>query len=735
MEPSNPPAAPAWPFVDDRAALASPYPGGEDRHTLAPMLLQNWQTAVRWRLLIAGIIVAALAAGFIITMLTAPQYTAGSRIQLTRAGSNVAEVGADPYKNYYDDQFFDTQYALLKAPSLAERVARNLRLADDPSFFAAHGVKAGVPEPGSPANAAQRRARERTAAGLLLTNVSIVPVTHSDLVEIKYTSRSPQLSARIANAWPQEYVGANMDRQYATTGDARRFLEERLESLRGRLNESENALISFANAQNIVKIGGVRDAQGRTSEPETLVASNLVALNSALVQARTERIAAQSRARGVGNANIAEANESSTIAALRARRAELAADYAKILTQFEPGYGTAKATKSQIDVIDAAIARETSRLVAARQSNFAEAAQREKELAAQVDGLKSQFDQQQRDTIRYNLLQREVDTNRQLYDALLQRYKEIGVAGAVGSTNIVLVDRAEVPQSPASPNLMQNLLIALIAGLVLAAATVLALEQIDETIHNPSDVEKLLRLPVLGAVPFVEDLSPELLSDSRSHLSESYFSVWTALALATSHGFPRSLLVTSAQPGEGKSVTSLSLAIAAGRAGMRVLLIDGDMRKPTLDDLLGLPNEHGLSNLLSGEEFRPGLIQESKYRGVSLLPSGPKPPSASELLAGPRIAGLVQTLASQYDAVIIDGPPVVGLADAPLLGAVVESCVFVTQANKMAIRTIRNSLQRLRSANTRLIGAVVTKLDLDRDRYGYGYSYEYGSERPAQAVA
>lgn len=732
MEPSNIATESDWPFPD-QSGLERTGGRSESRHALASTLKEYWQIAVRWRLLIAAIVLVTLAVGLVVTVMTPRLYTTGARIQISRGDSNVANVRGESDKNYFDDQFFDTQYALLKAPSLAQRLARNLKLADDTSFFEAHGVDPAALGLDDRANASKRRTREELAAGLLLGGLTIAPVTHSDLVEIKYTCRSPRWSALIANAWPQEFIGANMDRQFATTGDARVFLEDRLGKLRLKLDDSENALITFAASRNIVKIGGTRDAQGRSSEPETLVASNLVALNAALVQARTERIGAQSRARSGAESSVADGNQSATMATLRSRRADVAAEYAKLSTQFEPGYVTLDATERQLEVIDAAIAKESSQLAAGRRASYAEAARREIELAQQVNQFKSQFDQQQRDTIKYNMLQREVDTNRQIYDALLQRYKEIGVAGSVGSTNVVLIDQAKMPGSPSSPNLTRNLLLSLLIGFVLAGIGVVAIEQVDESVHNPSDAEQLLKLPVVGAVPFIDKITPQMLRDQRSDLAEAYFSVWATLALSTSQGFPRSLMVTSSQPGEGKSLTSLSLAIAAGRAGKRVLLVDGDLRKPTLHSLLGLPNERGFSNLLTGEEIVPGMILETEYRGVSFIPSGPKPPSASELLAAPRTTEVIKKLVSQYDVLIVDGPPVIGLADAPLLGAILVCCLFVTQANRVPIRTVRNSLQRLRAANISLVGVLLTHIDVLRDQYGYSNSYGYGDDAQASA--
>lgn len=709
---------------------AAPQGASDDEwHGLAPILLQYWQAVIRWRLLIAGIIIACLVAGTIMTMLKPPLFTARSQIEISREQKNITNVpGIDQGSGYYDAEFYDTQYALMRVRSLAERVARNLKLTDNPAFFAAHGVE--LPKTGAAASAAlsssERKAREDMAAGLLLGGIAIQPVQNSSLVDITYTSRSPEWSEKIANAWPEGFIGATIDRQFASSADARRYLEERLASLRGKLEQSEHALITFGNEHNIVPLGGSRDANGRTEQPRTLVASNLEALNAALIQARTERIAAESRARTRAGENSPEVLANGVISGLRAKRAEIASDYARLLVQFEPSYPSARAIKRQMDALDTAIANETARISGSRQASYNEALQRENELAAQVEALKGQFDQQQRDTIQYTIYQREVDTNRQLYDALLQRYKEIGVAGSVGATNVVIVEKALRPGGQSSPNLTLNLMIALLAGLALSAAAVFALEQIDEGIRNPADVEKLLRLPLLGNVPLTDGKPEAKLADPKSPLSEAYFSVRTTLALATSHGLPRTLAVTSAQPGEGKSLTSLALASTIGRTGRRVLLIDGDMRSPSVHKLVGGDNARGFSNILAGEDNYASLIRETGLKGVSALPAGPTPPSAAELLSSDRLDQILETLLTRFDHIVIDAPPVIGLADAPLIGRAVEGCVFVIEAERVAVRTIRSALQRLQVGQNHVYGGIVTKVDFSRHSYGYGYGYGHG---------
>ncbi len=713
---------------DERGA--SLRPAGFVDHTLTPLAIKYWHLAVRWRWLIGAIVATCVAAGLVTLMLSPSLYTAQAQIEISREQKNVTNVQSlDSNEAAYSEEFYDTQYQLLRAGSLAERVARSLKLADSADFFAAHGVE--LPASQGPLTAAERKSRESWAAGLLMGNVRVDPIRNSSLVNISYTCRSPDWAARIANAWPQGYIAATMDRGLASTADARSFLEGRLEDLRARLARSERDLIGFARARNIVTLGAVRDGNGKTSEPQTLVAQDLAALNTALIAARTERISAESRARTPAMENTAEVLQSGTIASMRARRTEVSAEYARLLVQFEPGYPAARALKAQMDSLDAAIGREIGRVQGSRRANYSEAVKRENELASQVARLKSQFDQQQHDTIQYNVYQREVDTNRQLYDALLQRYKEIGLSGSVGATNIAMVDPARAPGGPSAPRLSSFLTMALLAGLALSIAAIFGLEQIDNGVRRPEDIEHFFKLPLLGNVPKVGGDVLAQLDDPKSQIFESFQSARAVLSFASSRGLPRTLLVTSARPGEGKSTTAFALAMAVARSGKRVLLIDADMRSPSIHRMIGGKNDRGFSNLITGGDVSAETIVETSVNRLSVLAAGPKPPSSAELLNVEHLQDVFGALLQRFDYLLIDGPPVLAMADAPILAAAVEGTVFVIEAEKTPVRAARHALERLRLVNAHVVGALVTKIDYHQLGYGYGYgygnSYAYGS--------
>lgn len=703
-----------------------------------PVLLQYWQVVLRWKWVILGILLTSLAIGLVATLLTTPRYTATSRIEISREQKNITKVeGLESPDAGRDLEFYQTQYALLSARSLAERVARTLNLSAKQEFFQAHGAKTAdqslfFSDSDKPLTSSQRENREKLAVDLLLKNIAISPIRGSSLVDINYTSASPALSAQVSNAWTQQFIATSMDRRFSSTADARKFLEGRLADLRARLETSERELVNYASQKGIVALGKSESDDGKTVVERTLVSSDLEALNLALARATADRVNAESRAnvRSRSGAN-AEALGNLAITSLRQRRAEASAEYAKLMVQFEPGYPVAKALSEQIRNLDASIAREEARVQNSRSAEYTEALQREQSLKNRVAELRSELDEQQRDSIQYNIYQREADTNRELYNGLLQRYKEIGVAG-VGANNIAIVDTAKIPEKPSSPNLPLNMILSLMLGIGLAGVATFALDQIDEGLRDPSQVNRVLRVPLLGSVPDVEEEDTlAVLNDAKSSLSEAYLSIRSNLAFTTDHGVPRAFMVTSTRPAEGKSTTSLAMATVLGRTGKNVLIIDADMRSPSMHGFLGANNSQGLSNFLAGDNDWAALIRPTTSKGLSLMSAGPTPPSAAELLSSDRMSHLVQHALERYDHVVIDSPPILGLADAPLLSRAVEGCLFVVEADGVAMRGIKNSLDRLRAVHAHILGAVVTKLRQRQSGYGYGYGYgySYGKDR------
>ncbi len=700
-----------------------------------PLLRQYLRIAMRWRYVIIGSVVAFVLAGLIITLLMTPKYTAQTTIEISREASKITDFqGVDREASVADQEFYQTQYGLLRSRLLSERVAAQLKLVDDKSFFEMFGVSDRDPAfqlVNGRYPASGRAVRQRKAGEVLVKNLAIVPTRLSRLVDIRFTSPDPVFSARVANAWAENFIQTNLERKVQATSYGRNLLQRQLAQLKERLDASQRQLVAYASAERIINLPAQSGGDGRTTSERSIVADDLAALNSALSQATADRIQAEARYQQAGRSGAStEALRNQAINNLRQRRAELAAEYQRLMVQFEPGYPAAQAIQSQITQLDRSIAREEGRVSGSLQADYREAREREQALQAKVDQLKASYLDLRRRSIQYNIYQQEVDTNRALYDGLLQRFKEIGVAGGVGVNNISVVDPADVPQKPSSPRLLINLAVALLAGLGLGALAAFALEQIDEAIADPGEVERRLGLPLLGSVPKLESGTPkEALLDRKSELIDAYLAVQTNLAFTTEHGVPRSFAVTSTRPAEGKSTTALALATTLARAQRRVILVDGDMRSPSVHHLGGVDHDHGLSNFLSGQDDIAPLTFRMNDLGFTAMSSGPIPPNAAELLTGNRLSMLIDRLLEDYDHVVIDSPPVMGLADAPLIASRVEGVIYAVESHGIRSSMVRTALGRLASANARVLGGVLTKFEAKKAHFGYGYEYGYGYGR------
>lgn len=699
----------------------------------APPIRRLIRAASRWRwVLLGGIILGALA-GILMTALMTPQYASTARLEITRETARVVDIDSVQRDTSIGDQeFYQTQYGLLQTKALAERVVRDLGLADNPAVLRMFGREELLEGGGSLLSSARRSERVEAMGKVLLEHVGIAPVRGSRLVDITAVTPDPALSQRIAQSWSKLFIETNLERRYEASDYARRFLESRLEQMRGRLEESERKAVAFAARQGIILLPSVAGRDGTPAGERSLVTDDLMALNNALAIATAERFQAQSRLSRRPDATSG-ALENDAISRLREERAQAQADYAKMMNQFEPGYPPAQALQAQIRSLDSALRAEEGRVGTSIRQDYQSAVARERMLTGRVAALKDQLSDLRRRSIQYNIFQRDADTNRELYNALLQRYKEIGVAGGIEKNNVSVVDGPKLPDRPSSPNLMVNLFLAMLLGGMAGAGTAAAIGQIDEGISDPAETEARLGHPLIGTVPRVRGETPiEALENPRSPLVEAYLAIQATLELATSRGTPRSLAIISTRPKEGKSVTALALAKSLARAGRKVVLIDADLRAPSVHTLFGLDNRGpGVSNYLAGMDSLAGMVHPTAQPGLSAITAGPHPPNAADLLTGDRLGQLVARLQDEFDHVILDSPPVIGLADAPLVAAAVDSVLYVVEARAIQAGVASRALQRLQAAQANIAGIVLTKFEPRHAHlgYGYGYGYEYSYDR------
>lgn len=697
-------------------------------------LLAYWHILVKRRRLIAGVLAGVVALALLLTLMTQPMYRATALMQVEKEGPPiVATQGAMPFYDGWDPEFLTTQYELLRSRALAERVANEMNLTaetlqglNDPGWL---GRVIGLlrPAPKAKAEDANRpqssEALLKQATGIIQGGLSVNPVKESRLVRLAFDSPDPAFSARVVNAVAEGFIASSLERRMGTTSYAKTFLEDQLAQTKGKLEDSERKLVEFAQKEGLVNTG---------SDGTSLATQNLTELNGLLAAAQSERIRAQARWRQASGGSLSsDMLSSSGIGGLQQQRAALQGQYQQKLQTFKPDYPEMVQLKAQIDAINREIGAESGRIRAAVKAEYDAASSNEGMLKAQIANLRGEALDTDSRSITYNILKREADTNRQMYDSLLQRFKEVGAAGDVRTNNISIIDRAQ-GGFRFKPNLFKNLAMGLLAGLLLGILLAFVLEFLDDTLKTPEDLEQKLRLAVLGVIP---KLGPKVSlanasTDPRSSFSEAYRSVRTALQFATDHGVPRSLLVTSPSPGEGKSTTALSLARNFAQLGKRVLLIEADLRNPSLHKTLGIKGEAGLSNLLSGANSLAEVTLATDEERLSVILAGPLPPNPAELLSGSKFISMLTVACERYDQVIIDGPPVLGLADSPILSNAVEGTLLVVTSGKTRIATAQQALKRLLAARGRIVGALLTKYDSKAAGYrqDFQYGYYYGGK-------
>ncbi len=667
-----------------------------------------------WRWLILGAIGVGLVGAIIITLLTAPTYRSWVTLEVNPPTVEIMDEQSRDRSstgvNSWD--YVATQVGLLSSRSIAERAAQDLNLASNEQYVGTEG------------DASQRL---KAATSKIADGLDVEVPEEGQLIRFSFVAETPQLSAAIANQVAESFINSNLQRRYEASAYARAFLEKQIAKTRSDLERSERQLVAYAQAQGIINTGS-GEAGSTPTDANSIQGESLVALNRALAEATARRVAAEGAYRSASLAGALDASQNTQ--PLRQSRAALEAEYQEKRTLMKPDHPDMVSLRSRIEELDKQIAREGSAAAGGRASSllaeFRAAASAERALQGRVAALKGSVLDLRGRSIQYNILQREVDTNRSLYDALLQRYKEVGVAGGIGTAPVSIVDRAEVPASPYKPNLLLNLLLGFGLGLASGLAAAVALEYLYDTIKTRDDVRHKLGLACLGAIPKTagQDSFIEELKDPSSIVSEAYSAVVTSLRFSTEEGLPKALVVTSTRSGEGKSSTALAVAQNFARRGASVLLIDSDLRKPAFK---AASDKVGLTRLLTGDgEAARSHIVPTQFSDLWLMPSGPLPPNPADLLSTGRFQEILAEVTGHFDIIIIDAPPLIGLADSLLLSSVTGHVMFVIEAGKTRTKAAVEALRMLGGSGTHIIGATLTKSTEDMGGYGYK-AYGYGS--------
>lgn len=688
---------------------------------------------VRANLVAISLLIAiSLALAIVVTMLQTPRYTAETTVQINDQSAQILgkqdDISQDPVVSSADtERFLQTQVDILKSRALAQRVAQKLRLFGNSKFYDAMGIR-------QPRSDLSKAELEDLTLNVIEDARDISLPRNSRLATISFISAQPDLAARIANTMADEFIQANLQRRFDSSAYARDFISGQLSEARAKLERSERELNAYARQAGLIRDRDPGSAPDQRRTSGSVTTASLLEINTAANQAEASRIAAQQRWELISKTNPLNAPDvlnNPAISALLSERARLQSELEKQRTNHLDDYPAVAQLRAQVDVINTQLQTVAQTVRASVKQQYDAAVATEQSLKQQVAELKGSSLEEQDRLVTYNLLAREADTNRTVYEGLLQRYKELNAAAGISASNISIIDPAVAPIRPSSPNLFRNLLLALVIGVGAAAAFVYLRTLLDDSVRVPEDVEGKLDMPLLGVIPLVDEMEVDkAIEDPKSPISEGYNSLRSSLLYSTAAGLPKTMLVTSSQPSEGKSTTSMAIATGMARLGMKVLLMDLDLRRPSLHRLLTGPNVNnnvGMSSLLTLQCSIDEAIQNTDQENFKVITSGPLPPSPSELLSTNRLQVLLHELGERFDFVVIDSPPVLGLADAPLLAALVDGVVMVVQSDRSRRGSLKTSLRRLRSMRSNLLGAVLTKFDSNKTghRYSEYYGYNY----------
>lgn len=701
-------------------------------------LREYWEIIWKHKLTVIVFLLISLIATAVSTSLQPLIYRSTLTLQIERS-SNRAFNNSNMmmYEDFYSTDFYQTQYELLKSLSLAERVARDLELTSydrfkgkgNTSFIedsVISGKAAGIDGEDDSVGKDEPLYEPEQFAGILRAGLTISPIKNSRLSHISFDSESPQLAADVVNSYARNFMDMNIERRVADASYAQKFLTEQIKQVRANLEDSELRLVEYAGDKKIANL----------DDKLSGYLQKLKILNERLITVEATRISAQAyydEMKAIGTGSIPQVTDSLLIHSLKRSLASLTSEYNEDLSIYKPAYPGMVQKRGKITALQNKLREEVDNIERTLETKYKASFREESMLKSRIRQINQEVLDMRKRTTDYQAIKRDVDTNLVLYDSLLQQVKEIGVTAGVTSNNISIVDTGRVPLSSYKPDLRKNLMMALVVGLLGGIGLAFLFDKLDDTIKTSQQLEKLTGLAVLGIVPEVDKKSIGITSvgllakdDPKSPVAEAYRSFRTALSLSTVDGHPSVLHISSSGIGEGKTTTALGASMTFIQAGARVLLVDADLRSPSIHRELSLPNELGLTSYLAGDYRLDKVLHDlTNIDGLWVLPAGPIPPNPAELLASSKMQKFLSTAEEQFDIVIIDGPPVLGLADSLVLSNMASATVLVVDSGTTRKGILSDTMKRLQGVNANVIGTILTKYNQGHSSYHYLYSY-YG---------
>lgn len=734
-------------------------PAGEGSAQTVPLpatsqpvhLLDRLNALFKHRRLAGTAFLVVVTAMMVQTYSTIPLYQTSSRVLIQDERSiAVGNLSVnDPAFWQESEPYYKTQYSILQSRALARRVVARLDLAHHPDF------SGDAPQPRDPISllrrgraaasawirslvfrrqpaaatppAADESAQEAGLVSAFLGGLSIRPEQGTRLVQIVYTHNDPQFAADAANAVADEYAQQNLDLRLQNTQKTLTWLNQELQRQEQQLAKSEGALTNYRESNNALSL----------EDRQNIVVTRLNQLNDAVTRARTERLSKEAVYNQLKGADPASdeidafpiVGSNSAVVDARNQLSTLLAQRSALSQRYLPDHPTMKSLQTQIDNARRQLVAERTKVIESVKNDYLAALAQERNFAGSLEQQKNASMDLDRKSGDYRILQRQADSDRQVYQSLLQQQKELMVVANSRANNVQVMDRADVPKVPISPNPRRDWLTAILAGLGIAIGLAFGIEYLDDTVKTPEDITRRLTLPLLGLVPALRGERVPILTESVPHdFGEAFRSLRTSLVFTAGSESTRIIAVTSSQPLEGKTTTACNLAMALALGGSRVLLIDADMRRPGLHKTMGLENAMGLSHLLVGQARVREVVQRTAEANLVVITAGRTPPNPSELLGSARMNSFLANLASgPFDWIIVDTPPVLAVTDAVIIAPKVSGVVFVVGSEMTRRAHAERALETLQSGRPQSIGAVLNRVDFDRNKYYYSryYGYQY----------
>src|SRR5271170_4267957 len=679
-----------------------------------------------------------------------PVFEASGSIAINKPDSSLGNFNNSTTFNldYYDPTDLETEVKILQSDLLALQVVKDLSLDRRPEF----GGKA-VPSSSSLDLAPDPLQADPTRTSALLSNfrgnLKVTLAPNTKIIEVHFRSTDKVLAANVVNKLMEDYTENNFKSRFDSTMQAEDWLKNQLVDLQMKVETSQEKLVRYQKEHEILGI----------DEKQNITTSKLDELNKALTAAESERMDKESVYRLVQSgdadtiasaATVLEAagsgtqSASSLLEGLRAKEADVKIQAAELSTQFGPSYPKVAQLNGQLKEIDTQILSETKKVAGKIRGQYLAALQRENMLHDALEKQKQEANKLNESAIQYSLLKRDLDTNRQLYEGLLEKLKEAGVSAGLRSNNFRIVDVARVPTGPIEPNIPRNLSFAFMLGLTSGVGLAFLLEGLDNTVRTTEQAQMISGLPPLGMIPLgsrtaregaggrrlviaTSKEAVELITQVRpqSQMAESYRALRTSLLLSNLGAPPRVIMVTSALPQEGKTTTSINCAVVLAQKGIRVLLIDADLRRPSIHKTLGMGPRSGLSNVLTGSATLQQTITRSTILpNLSVLPAGTPPPNPAELLASTNMRDVLEELRGQYDHIVVDTPPTLSVTDAVVLSPRADAIVLVIRSGQTTKQALRRSRDVLMQVNAKVSGVLLNAVDLSSPDYYYYYEYK-----------